>query len=61
MAPEFKCNMCGAVFTSQSELMDHAAKSHSQTSTPQYKCDKCGASFKTQEELMAHAKSSHAM
>ncbi|MDG6997535.1 MAG: C2H2-type zinc finger protein [Nitrososphaerota archaeon] len=59
----FKCQSCGATFSSQAELMNHG-RMHMKSGQPQqqsFKCNACGASFGSQQELMDHAKKSHPM
>lgn len=63
---KFKCETCGAKFSTESELMEHN-KTHMQSmsaTAPQsqamsYKCSTCGMSFGSQAELMEHNKRAH--
>jgi len=55
---EFKCQVCGAAFSTQDQLMQHANSEHSHK---HYRCNACGAEFHSEIELQNHAKSSHAM
>jgi DNA-directed RNA polymerase subunit RPC12/RpoP len=52
----YKCQICGAGFHSESELMQHGNTHMAKTTaTREYNCPTCGASFKSQTELMQHA------
>ncbi len=64
---KFKCDTCGAKFSTDAELKEHA-KVHAQPAMaagPQqamaFKCTACSASFATQAELADHAKKVHKM
>jgi DNA-directed RNA polymerase subunit RPC12/RpoP len=62
-AGSYKCEMCGATYGSNDELMNHS-KMHMKSGQPQqqgFKCSACGAPFNTQQELMDHAKKAHPM
>jgi len=63
---KFKCDTCGAKFSTEAELKEHAkmhtqpmAGASSQPQTMAFKCAACGMSFGTQAELTEHAKKVH--
>ncbi len=60
-ANQYRCDACGATFTSQAELVDHAKQTHASAARQQFKCSACEATFKSQAELMEHAKKHHKM
>jgi len=60
---KYKCETCGAKFSTESELMAHG-KMHvgaAQQPAAGFKCDACGMTFKSQAELMEHSKKMHPM
>ncbi|MDE1853974.1 MAG: C2H2-type zinc finger protein [Thaumarchaeota archaeon] len=63
---KFKCDTCGAKFSTEAELKEHAkmhmqpmSGSGSMAKAAGYKCDACGMTFATQAELMEHSKRAH--
>lgn len=50
---EYRCQICGATFKTQDELMNHADTVHS-LSGSKLVCPVCGAAFKFDSELKAH-------
>ena len=63
---KFKCDTCGAKFSTQAELKEHSkmhiqsmGDSGSMAKVTEYKCDSCGMTFATQAELMGHSKRAH--
>ena len=63
---KYKCDTCGAKFSTEMELKEHAkmhmkpmASSGSQMQAMSFKCNACGMSFGTQAELMDHDKRAH--
>jgi len=63
---KYKCDTCGAKFSTEAELKDHG-KMHMQpiaTMVPSmqamsFKCSACGMSFGSQTELTEHNKRAH--
>jgi DNA-directed RNA polymerase subunit RPC12/RpoP len=63
---KFKCETCGAKFSTEAELNEHS-KMHMQPmasmGTPMqamsFKCSACGMSFKSQMDLAEHEKRAH--
>ncbi|GEM_PF-1685067 len=66
---KFKCDTCGAKFSTEAELKEHAKVHMKPMATmpgqgPEmqamsYKCSACGLSFGSQAELMDHDKRAH--
>jgi len=57
---KYSCKICGATFTSEKELMEHAEKDH-KAGENVLKCQGCGATFETEKELTEHKKKAHPM
>jgi DNA-directed RNA polymerase subunit RPC12/RpoP len=63
---KFKCDTCGAKFSTEAELKGHG-KMHMQTTASKgpsmeatsFKCSACGLSFSSQTDLTAHEKRAH--
>jgi uncharacterized Zn-finger protein len=51
---QYKCDSCGATFTSQEELNEHKRNMHSQ-----HNCEVCGQSFSSENELETHKRVAH--
>jgi uncharacterized C2H2 Zn-finger protein len=64
---KYKCDTCGAKFSTESELTEHkkmhmtSASSTSSTQAQQFKCKTCGMVFDSQPDLMEHTKRAHRM
>lgn len=63
---KFKCDTCGAKFSTEAELKEHSkvhmtpmASSGPMQQAMSFKCDACGLSFGTQAQLMDHSKRAH--
>lgn len=54
---KYKCEMCGAAYTTEKDLMEQA-KVH-QKPNQQFACKACGGVFKSETELMDHAGRAH--
>ena len=63
---KYKCDACGAKFSTESELMEHK-KTHmmpgqsTSTQVQQFKCKTCGMVFDSQPDLAEHTKRAHRM
>jgi uncharacterized Zn finger protein len=63
---KFKCETCGAKFSTEAELKEHG-KTHAQPASGSahsvqattFKCETCGMTFNSQAELMDHNKRAH--
>jgi DNA-directed RNA polymerase subunit RPC12/RpoP len=54
MANQYKCEECGATFSSEAALDEHNRNMHSQ-----YRCQACGQMFSSESELEAHNRVAH--
>jgi DNA-directed RNA polymerase subunit RPC12/RpoP len=62
---KYKCDTCGAKFSTESELMEHQ-KTHTMSAqsipqVQQFKCKTCGMMFDSQPDLMQHTRIAHRM
>jgi uncharacterized C2H2 Zn-finger protein len=53
----FRCEACGAEFTTREQLDQHKQQAHQQTQS--FRCPACGAEFSTREQLEAHGRQAH--
>jgi DNA-directed RNA polymerase subunit RPC12/RpoP len=62
---KFKCGTCGAKFSTEAELKEHAKMHIQPTASPGpqqamvFKCNACGMTFETQAQLVDHQKRAH--
>ena len=54
MAQNHKCQICGAEFTSESQLEEHNRTMHSE-----YKCEDCGETFHSKSDYETHYREAH--
>ena len=54
MANQYKCEECGATFSSEAALQQHSRSIHSH-----YKCEACGEIFTSEDELETHNRVAH--
>jgi len=63
---KYKCDACGAKFSTETELMEHQ-KTHTMSGqsaskqVQQFKCKTCGMMFDSQPDLAEHTKRAHRM
>jgi transposase-like protein len=54
MANQYKCEECGATFSSAAALEEHNRSMHSR-----YTCEACGEIFNSENELTTHNRVTH--
>jgi transposase-like protein len=54
MANQYKCEDCGATFSSEAALEEHNRSMHSR-----FKCETCGEMFNSENELQTHNRMAH--
>lgn len=54
MANQYKCEECGATFSSAAALEEHNRNMHSR-----YTCEACGEIFNSENELTVHNRVAH--
>ena len=56
MSSEFVCNICGKLFSVETNLNDHNCDVHTEVESP---CNLCDKSFKSKKKLRYHTISTH--